>query len=120
MRRAACRMSLGVGLRPRRRSGRACRSMVAVYSVQFGSIFDGAGRQPAEGTCACGRHGPTNRIESTSMTWTQWPSLITWLTLVLLGALASDVARARTRYGIRAPATSGNEHFERVYRVHMN
>jgi glutathione S-transferase len=54
------------------------------------------------------------------MTWTQWPSLITWLTLGLLAALAYDVSRARARYGIRAPATSGNEHFERVYRVHMN
>ena len=30
------------------------------------------------------------------------------------------VARARTRYGIRAPAVSGNEQFERVYRVQMN
>jgi uncharacterized membrane protein YecN with MAPEG domain len=54
------------------------------------------------------------------MTWTQWPSLITWLTLILLVALAWDVGRARGRYGIRAPATSGNEHFERVYRVQMN
>lgn len=54
------------------------------------------------------------------MTWTQWPSLITWLTLGLLAALSYDVGRARGRYGIRAPATSGNEHFERVYRVHMN
>jgi len=54
------------------------------------------------------------------MSWMQWPSLITWLTLILMGALASDVARARARYGIRAPATSGNEDFERVYRVQMN
>jgi glutathione S-transferase len=54
------------------------------------------------------------------MTWTQWPSLITWLTLNLLVWLAYDVGRARGRYGIRAPATSGNEHFERVYRVQMN
>ena len=47
------------------------------------------------------------------MTWTQWPSLITWLTLGLLAALSYDVGRARARYGIRAPATSGNEQFER-------
>jgi glutathione S-transferase len=54
------------------------------------------------------------------MTWTQWPSLITWLTLVLLALLAFDVSRARARYGVRVPATTGNEHFERVYRAHMN
>jgi len=54
------------------------------------------------------------------MTWIQWPSLITWLTLLLLAGLAIDVGRARRRYGVRAPATSGNEQFERVYRAHMN
>jgi glutathione S-transferase len=30
------------------------------------------------------------------------------------------VARARARYGVHAPATTGNESFERYYRVHMN
>ncbi len=30
------------------------------------------------------------------------------------------VGRARYRYGVKAPATSGNEDFERVYRVQMN
>lgn len=30
------------------------------------------------------------------------------------------VGRARRRYGIPAPATSGNEQFERAFRVHMN
>jgi len=54
------------------------------------------------------------------MTWMQWPSLITWLTLILLALLAYDVSRARARHGVRAPATSGNEQFERVYRTHMN
>ena len=54
------------------------------------------------------------------MTWIQWPSLITWLTLILLVALAFDVSRARAHYGIRAPSTSGDEQFERIYRVHMN
>ncbi|HUD25132.1 MAG TPA: MAPEG family protein [Burkholderiaceae bacterium] len=52
--------------------------------------------------------------------WIQWPSLITWLTLILLGAVAFNVARARARYDIRAPATSGHEHFERIFRVQMN
>jgi glutathione S-transferase len=54
------------------------------------------------------------------MTWTQWPALITWLTVLLLVAVAFDVGRARARYGIRAPATTGNEQFERVFRVQMN
>jgi len=54
------------------------------------------------------------------MTWTQWPSLITWLTLILMIGLGFNVARARGRYGVRAPATGGNEQFERVYRVQMN
>ena len=30
------------------------------------------------------------------------------------------VGRARAKYGIKAPAVSGNEHFERAFRVHMN
>ena len=33
---------------------------------------------------------------------------------------AALVARARTRYGVRAPATAGHEMFERAYRVQMN
>jgi uncharacterized MAPEG superfamily protein len=54
------------------------------------------------------------------MTWIQWPSLITWLTLILLCVLSANVSRARGRFGVRAPATGGNEQFERVYRVQMN
>ena len=30
------------------------------------------------------------------------------------------VGKARARYGVHAPAVSGHEQFERVYRVHMN
>lgn len=30
------------------------------------------------------------------------------------------VGKARGKYGIKAPATTGNENFERYYRVHMN
>ena len=54
------------------------------------------------------------------MTWTQWPALITWLTLLLLCATAFEVGRARVRHRVRAPATTGNELFERAYRVQMN
>ena len=49
-----------------------------------------------------------------------WPSLITWLTLILLAALSFDVGRARGRHGIKAPATTGHPDFERVFRVQMN
>lgn len=30
------------------------------------------------------------------------------------------VGRARVKYGVKAPATTGNEHFERVYRIQIN
>lgn len=43
--------------------------------------------------------------------------VVALLQLVMFGVL---VGRARARYGIKAPATSGNEHFERYYRVQMN
>lgn len=32
----------------------------------------------------------------------------------------SLVGQARTRYGVKAPATTGHEQFERAYRVQMN
>jgi len=30
------------------------------------------------------------------------------------------VGQARGKYGVKAPATTGNEHFERYHRVHQN
>jgi hypothetical protein len=30
------------------------------------------------------------------------------------------VSRARGKYGIKAPAVTGSDQFERIYRVHMN
>jgi len=50
----------------------------------------------------------------------QWPCLITWLTLVLLMVLSLNVGRARGRYNVHAPATTGDPVFERYYRVQMN
>jgi uncharacterized MAPEG superfamily protein len=43
-------------------------------------------------------------------------------TLAVLQFLAFGilVGVARTRHGVHAPATTGHEQFERVYRVHMN
>jgi glutathione S-transferase len=47
-------------------------------------------------------------------------SLITLLVGLLLLATGVNVGRARVRYGIKAPAVTGHEMFERAYRVQMN
>ena len=47
-------------------------------------------------------------------------ALVTVLTTVLLGFAAGLVGRARGRYGIQAPATTGHPDFERTFRAHMN
>lgn len=49
-----------------------------------------------------------------------WPALVTLATLTLCFATVALVGRARGRYGVRAPATTGHELFERAYRVQMN
>lgn len=49
-----------------------------------------------------------------------WPALATLATLTLLFATTAVVGRARGRYGIKAPATSGHEMFDRAFRVQMN
>jgi len=49
-----------------------------------------------------------------------------WVDFVVIAALfqclvfSIFVGRARMRYGVKAPAITGNEMFERIYRVHMN
>ena len=50
----------------------------------------------------------------------RWPALITILTVLLHFVLAWNVGKARGKYGIKAPAVTGNADFERVYRVQMN
>ena len=50
----------------------------------------------------------------------RWPALITLATLVLLFVVAGMVGWARGKYGIKAPAVSGNPDFERIFRVQMN
>ncbi len=47
-------------------------------------------------------------------------ALVTLLAIALYVFLATRVARARVRFGVRHPATTGNPDFERVFRVHMN
>jgi glutathione S-transferase len=45
---------------------------------------------------------------------------VTLLALIVYFALTVNVGRARGRYGIKAPAVTGNENFERAYRIQMN
>jgi len=49
-----------------------------------------------------------------------WPALVTLATALLLFLTAANVGRARGRYGIAAPATSGHPAFEVAYRIQMN
>ena len=46
--------------------------------------------------------------------------LVALLALVQLLVFAVLVGRARGQYGVKAPAVSGHEMFERAYRVQMN
>lgn len=47
-------------------------------------------------------------------------ALVTLLTVVLMVATTFLVGRARGKYGIHAPATTGHEGFERAFRMQMN
>ena len=51
---------------------------------------------------------------------THLPALVTLLTVLLLFGTTWAVGHARGKYGIKAPATSGDPAFERAYRVQMN
>jgi len=51
------------------------------------------------------------------MAWIELVSLAALIQYLIFGSL---VGRARGRYGVRAPATTGHEMFERAYRVQMN
>lgn len=46
--------------------------------------------------------------------------LVTLLALLEYSVLGVMVGRARQRYGVEAPATTGNPDFERYFRVHEN
>jgi glutathione S-transferase len=54
------------------------------------------------------------------MTTLPLTSLITLLIGLLMLALGINVGRARGQYGIKAPAVTGHELFERAYRIQMN
>ena len=47
-------------------------------------------------------------------------AIVTLLSLILYFVMSLRVGRARSQYGIAAPAITGNEDFERVFRVHAN
>ena len=51
---------------------------------------------------------------------THLPALVTLLTVLLLLGTLWAVGHARGKYGIKAPAISGDPAFERAYRVQMN
>jgi glutathione S-transferase len=47
-------------------------------------------------------------------------ALVTCLALLAYFLISFRVGKARTTYGVKAPAISGNADFERIYRVQMN
>jgi uncharacterized membrane protein YecN with MAPEG domain len=49
-----------------------------------------------------------------------WPSIITLLSLVVLMWVSVIVGHYRTKFNVKAPATTGDPLFERAYRVQMN
>lgn len=49
-----------------------------------------------------------------------FPSLVTVLTLLLFFVLTANVGRARAKYKVPVPHTSGDSDFERVFRVQQN
>ena len=59
----------------------------------------------------------TTYIDMTSLPLT---CLVTLLTVALMFWTAIIVGKARAKYEVHAPATSGHEMFDRAYRVQMN
>ncbi|MFM9891066.1 MAG: MAPEG family protein [Rickettsiales bacterium] len=48
------------------------------------------------------------------------PALVTAISLALYMVLGFQVGQARGKYGVKAPATSGHEMFDRALRIQMN
>jgi uncharacterized MAPEG superfamily protein len=51
---------------------------------------------------------------------THLPALVTLLTVLLMFGTMWAVGHARGKYGVKAPATTGDPAVERAYRVQMN
>jgi glutathione S-transferase len=49
-----------------------------------------------------------------------WVNLVTLLAVLEFFAFGFLVGRARAKYGVKAPAMSGHEVFDRYFRVHYN
>ena len=49
-----------------------------------------------------------------------WVEIVTLLAVVQFMVFGFLVGGARMKHGVKAPATTGNEVFERYFRVHMN
>jgi glutathione S-transferase len=49
-----------------------------------------------------------------------YTALITLLSLMFYFFISTQVSRARVKYDVKLPATTGNPEFERIQRVHMN
>jgi glutathione S-transferase len=49
-----------------------------------------------------------------------YTAIVTLLALLFYFYTSLEVAKARVKFGVRAPATSGQPEFERVFRVQMN
>ena len=47
-------------------------------------------------------------------------ALVTCLAILFYFFISTRVAGARAKFGVKAPAITGNPDFERVFRVHMN
>jgi glutathione S-transferase len=49
-----------------------------------------------------------------------WVTIVAMLALLEYFFFGVKVGQARVKYGVKAPATTGNEQFERYNRVHIN
>ena len=49
-----------------------------------------------------------------------WVTIVAMLALLEYFFFSIKVGQARGKYGVKAPATTGNEIFERYHRVHQN
>ena len=49
-----------------------------------------------------------------------YTALVTLLAIAFYFFLATQVARARVKFGVKHPATTGHPDFERTFRVHIN
>jgi glutathione S-transferase len=74
-------------------------------------------------TIACAQLSKTGHLNKSlwGKTMTHpYTAAVTLLVLLLYLMLGTLVAQARGKYGVKAPAVTGNEQFERIYRVQMN